>query len=235
MMARRGGVAVLFGMAAIAAGVAGAACGNGGTGGSGTSGSGGSSASPPIILPPSSGQSSCQSGSACSDQAAVDAYSTCILSTCDTQYKQCFGADYATGTFGGSCKALMDCAEKCQSCDQSCIDACSAADLVGACKSCITGPIFDCALDAITSGTCTIPCGPTTGGGVCDTLQTCCNSLGADDQAGCLSSYSSAKLGGDVACGAVLSGYTAGGQCTGSGSSSSGSTGSSSGSSSSGG
>lgn len=211
MMSRRAGVAVIFGLAALFGATA---CKNGGSGGEG-GGGGGASQDPPVVLPPTNGQS-CQgqSGGTCSDQAAIDAYSSCVIETCDAQYKQCFGDGYASGSFGGACKDLMDCASKCMDCDQACIKACTDQDFVGACKDCVVGPIASCVVDSITSGTCKLPCGPAaTSGGACDDLEACCNSMSGADQTSCLSTASQVKLGGDAACSAVLANYKNGGVC----------------------
>ncbi|APR78363.1 Hypothetical protein A7982_03710 [Minicystis rosea] len=200
---------MIFGMMAVQGATA---CkGDGSDGGGGSGGT----ANAPVVLPPSNGQS-CQTGSGtCDDQAAIDAYSTCIVDTCDAEYKQCFGENYASGTFGGACKELMDCSSKCESCDQTCLQACSNQHFTGACKECITGPIASCAVSAISSGTCKLPCVSVGGGsgGACDDLETCCNSLDADDKTTCLSQYTQVKLGGDFACSAALGTYKSGGLC----------------------
>jgi hypothetical protein len=189
-----------------------------GTDPAGAGGSGGSGGQPtmdaPVVLPPTSNGDTCQDGSSsCADKASVDAYSSCVLKTCDPQYKQCFGADYTAGNFGGDCADLMVCASACKSCDQTCIKACTDKDFTGACKSCITGPIFDCVLDAIKTKKCTLPCGPSSSGGVCDQLKTCCDSLSAEEQPDCNSAYDTAQLGGDQGCQSVLYGYKQGGSC----------------------
>ncbi len=182
-----------------------------GTGGSGTgtgTGTGGAATmDAPVVLPPTSNGDSCQGPSSCSDTAAVDAYGKCIVTTCDSQYKQCFGADYATGTFGGACNDLMVCASACKSCDQVCIKACTDQHFTGACKDCVVGPIFDCALDAIKTKKCTLPCGPSSSGGVCDKLKACCDSLAADQQPDCNTAYDQVQIGGDQGCQSVLYGY----------------------------
>lgn len=193
-----------------AAAVFGTACKGDGDG----SGGGGSGGSTPIVLPSSNGQS-CSTDSSCTDQAAVNAYSACIQGACAAEYKQCLGPDWESGTFGGDCKDLMECASQCTDCDQSCIDACTGKYLAGACQGCFTGPLASCAVGAITGGTCQIPCGPDLGGtsGACADLEACCNSLSAAEQTSCLSTYAQLKVGGDIACSAALSGYKSSGQC----------------------
>lgn len=188
-----------------------------GTDPAGSGGSGGAGGKPtmdaPVVLPPNSSGDSCQQGGSCSDAAANDAWGKCVLKTCDPQYKQCFGADYATGTFGGDCNDLMVCASACKSCDQTCIKACTDQHFTGACKTCIVGPIFDCVVDAIKTNKCTLPCGPSSSGGVCDKLKACCGSLAADQQPDCNMAYDSVQIGGDQGCQTVLSGYQSDGSC----------------------
>ena len=99
--------------------------GGGGSGGGG-GGTGGDDPQAPVILPPNSSGQSCQNGeSSCDDQAAIDEYADCAVTTCDAEYRQCFGDDYLAGTFGGPCQPLMECAVQCQDCDQPCLQACS--------------------------------------------------------------------------------------------------------------
>jgi hypothetical protein len=203
-------IVALFG-AGLGLGLVGCKSG-GGSGGSG--GSGGAPDDAPVVLPPNSNGQSCQqSGGTCEDQAAIQEYADCVVTTCDAEYKQCFGADYMNGTFGGDCGDLMDCASACQDCDQACIDACSEQHFTDACKSCITGPILDCVIDALTSGTCALPCGPSNSGGVCDDLKACCDSLTGDDQTNCQSTYDQVKIGGDAACQTALSTYQQSQKC----------------------
>ena len=188
--------------------------GAGGSGGGSTGSTGGAAMmDAPVVLPPTANGDSCQSPSSCADTAAVDAYAKCAVTTCDSQYKQCFGADYAAGTFGGDCKDLMVCASACKSCDQVCIKACTDQHFTDACKACIVGPIFDCVLDAIKTKKCTLPCGPSSSGGVCDKLKACCDSLPADQQGDCNTSYDQVQIGGDQGCQSVLYGYQQAGSC----------------------
>lgn len=211
MVFRNGLFVVVFGAAALAM-IGCKSSGDDGTGGGG----GGQQQAAPVVLPPNQNGQSCANGDqgSCTDQAEIQAYADCIITTCDAQYKQCFGADYLSGTFGGDCQSLMECASQCQDCDQACTKACSDQHYNGACKSCIEGPIVDCVVDALTSGKCQIPCAPSAGGEVCDQLQTCCNSL-ADEQekTDCLTLYKNSKLGGNAACQSVLGTYQSTGKC----------------------
>jgi hypothetical protein len=213
MILRRTVLATLFGALSI---LASAACGGGGSTSSGSGGSGGGAPKQdaPVVLPPSNGGKSCANGEgSCKDQAAIDAYSSCVITTCDAPYKQCFGNDYLTGTFGGSCKDLMACASACTDCDQVCLKACSDQHFTGDCLACVEGPIFDCVLASIKDGTCTLPCGPSSAGGVCAKLKTCCDSLTGTDKSDCLSTYDQVKIGGDTPCGSALNIYQTSMQC----------------------
>jgi hypothetical protein len=187
-----------------------------GDGGTGGSGGGGAPQNAPVVLPPNPNGQSCQNGDSgsCADQASVDEYGDCIVQACDSEYKQCFGNDYLTGSYGGPCQGLMECAIACQDCDQTCLQACSEQHFAGACQDCITGPIVSCVISSLTGGTCKIPCGPSSSGGVCDDLKTCCNSLAdANEKQDCLTAHGTVSLGGDAACGATLNTYTMSGKC----------------------
>lgn len=212
MLVRYGALTIIAGALALAAGTG---CKSGGGDGGGGSGTGGSAQAAPVVLPPTSNGQSCQqSGGSCNDQAAIDEYADCVVAACDAEYKQCFGADYMSGTFGGACGDLMGCAAECEDCDQACLKSCSDQHFVNACKDCITGPILSCVVDSLTSGKCSIPCGPSSStGGPCDDLKTCCDSLTGADQSQCTTTYSQVKLGGDTACSGVLSTYKNGGKC----------------------
>ena len=209
MLSRYGRFAVVFGAAAALL------AGCKGDDSSGTGGAGGKAPDAPVVLPPNPSGQSCENGeSTCDDQESVNEYADCIVTTCDSEYKECFGDDYLAGNYGGPCKGLMDCAIQCQDCDQACLTDCSNNHFDGACKTCITGPILDCVIGALTGGKCTIPCGPSTGGGICDDLEACCNSLAEDDgKQDCLTTYGTVKLGGDAACKTSLDTYKLSGKC----------------------
>lgn len=213
MFFRYGAGLVVVAVSALSISVS-AGCKSGDSDG-GSGGTGGSTTAAPVILPPTNGGQSCQSGGgSCDDQAAIDAYADCVVQTCDAEYEQCFGADYANGNVGGACGDLLTCAMACQDCDQACLQDCSNQHFTGTCKDCIIGPIATCAVSAITSGTCALPCGPTTGtGGACEKLQACCGSLTGDDQTNCNTLYGQVKIGGDAACTGVVSTYKQNGLC----------------------
>lgn len=213
MALRRSALTIVLGAAASLALLACKPDDPAGAGGSGGSG-GTPAASTPVVLPPTSNGKSCQTASSsCTDQASIDAYGECVVKTCDPQYKQCFGNDYATGTFGGACSDWMGCASTCKDCDQACLTACSDQHFVGACKDCVLGPIFDCVLDAITTKKCDLPCVPSSMGGSCDKLKDCCASLPADKEPDCTSTYNQISIGGDQACQSALNVYQQGGTC----------------------
>ncbi|MFT3767784.1 MAG: hypothetical protein QM820_20200 [Minicystis sp.] len=205
MLVRHGVLAAVMAVWSVALG---AGCGGGSSSGTDDA---------PVVLPPTNAGTSCQqSGGTCDDQAAVEAYSTCIVQTCSAEYAQCFGPDYMSGTFGGACGDYLSCAAACQNCDQACIDACTDQHFTGACKECITGPIATCAVSAISSGTCKLPCAPDLpigGSGGCDDFKACCDSLSGAQATSCTMTYESVKLGGDLACGVAFSSYKTSGMC----------------------
>ena len=214
MLSRHGSFVVWIG---AALGLAAMGCDGGDDGGGG--GGGGTTSSTtsaaPVVLPPNSSGQSCQSGeSSCKDEAAIQEYADCAVQTCDAEYKQCFGDGYLSGAFGGPCQGLMECASQCQDCDQVCLQACSDQHYAGACEDCILGPIFDCVVEALTSGTCKIPCGPTSSGGLCDDLKDCCDSLTEQEKKDdCLKTHGQVKAAGDQGCKGALDTYKASGLC----------------------
>lgn len=211
MFSRFSGLVVMAGVAAI---FAGSGCKGESTGGTG-GGGGSKQQDAPVILPPNANGDTCENGEGtCTDQAEIDAYSDCIITTCDAEYKQCFGDGYLTGSFGGPCADLMTCANSCQDCDQTCLKACSDQSFAGACQDCVVGPILDCVIDALTTGKCTLPCIGGGSSGVCDNLKACCESLtDSQEQADCLQTYNGVKLGGDMPCGSALGVYQQAGKC----------------------
>ena len=180
-------------------------------------GDGQKAAAPPSApLPAVSGGHSCTTEKSDCPQASIDKYSTCVVTTCDSTYKACFGDGYASGTFGGPCKELLGCAMVCASCDQACIQKCSDQFLVGTCKDCITGPLTTCVVSAITDGKCALPCVKVGSG--CAGLSTCCNSMVGQDKTDCLKvldAYKNLPLGaGDTSCDAALTSvYKPAGKC----------------------
>lgn len=117
----------------------------------------------------------------------VDTYNTCIANKCDTQFQQCFGADYKGGSFSGPCATYLACQQKCSCADQQCLTACQ---LPAACSTCEQG-------FATCTSNCELPACYTSDGGTssssssssgstgpftCAQLQTCCAKIPAGDE-----------------------------------------------------
>jgi len=112
------------------------------------------------------GRTADSGGYICKNQscAAEDTYYSCLASKCDAQAKTCFGASYASGTFGGSCKTLIDCTMACP-CDTTgpaCLANCYAAVITtdAVCTACV-GSITTCqsTSNCGTPATCAIDAG----------------------------------------------------------------------------
>ncbi len=170
----------------------------------GDSGGGGSSGS--NLFCPSSNQTNCK-------QDEVDAYGKCVQDKCDGQIKLCFGDNYKTGTFAGTCGAYVTCSNKCSCTDNNCRAACAAmAD----------APCTDCLLKI---GACTqsmgcklsCPGGSDAGapaGGSCADLQACCNQIAdANVKMACQQQVTAGASAGAQYCSNVLMGFRASNMC----------------------
>ncbi len=186
----------LLGSATVACGDSGSS----GSGGGGTTSSTGSSQGDPNVYCSPPGQ----------DCTGVDEYVTCATTQCDAEYKQCLGADYQNGNFGGDCGAYIDCAKDCCNgcdCDSTCQQNCdSLRDQV--CTDCFT------AVASCITANCTLPdCGQstTTGGGgfTCEDLDACCASLETqEDRDACVMQRES-SMGLDQSCDVMVKTYQA--------------------------
>jgi hypothetical protein len=198
-------VAVVF---AVAAG-----CG-GGSSNNGTSSSG-RSASSGGMCPGSS-----SSGEVCTGE---EAYANCELSACGTEYKACFGANYASGNYaGGACADWMNCMMACP-CDATattCETNCSMTLATAAGQTCMTcllslqactdtGAGASCTQPVCTStntttSTATSTSTTTSTGTNCAALAACCARMtDATMQTACQSAASSAG-GVDSTCALIL-------------------------------
>ena len=197
--------------------------GCGGSSGSKTSGSGRSGATGGQCPASSNGQT-------CTGEAA---YETCVMGVCGTQYKACFGNNYASGNFtGGACADWVSCEMACP-CDATattCESTCSAQFLTTTagqtCLSCLT------TLETCVSGAaCTQPVCTTTStntntatltntntatntgtGTSCAALTACCATLTGAVATGCQAAVSSAA-GVDATCASLLTSFKSGGYC----------------------
>jgi hypothetical protein len=175
--------------------------GSSGKGGSSSAGKGGSSAS--------AGSGSNSTGSVTGDDALAGACDMMMGMTGNTAMDMCTGFDEFTQCAQDSCK-LDDCYETgaCKTyadCVKKASDPCNSG--------CGTAP-SDCSSCVATAGNCAfnmcfskIQCGTLTPGGPCDKLDTCCDTLDANMKSLCTMTASMIKVGGDMACGQLLSAF----------------------------
>ena len=91
---------------------------SGGTQGAGASGNGGNAGNNGSRSPTGDcSSSSSGSGGSC---AGEQEYQDCMMNACDTQYKQCLGDNYQSGSFGGQCQSEITCLMGCSCGDSSC-------------------------------------------------------------------------------------------------------------------
>jgi VHL beta domain len=143
--------------------------------------------------------------------ARCQPYVDCAPAQCDAEYKQCLGADYKNGNFGGPCQAMMECGKACANvCAADC--KCEPDD---ACTACIGDQLATCVLNKCINelyACADLP--PPSQGGACSQLTICCGTLASDKKKDCETTLSTAKLGGDTACQTLLSTYQQSGLCT---------------------
>ena len=78
----------------------------------------------------------------CSDSAP---YNTCLETQCGSTYKECWGADYKTGTYSGPCADVVSCQQACACGDTACLRACPGpSDNCGACLFGLAGCVPKC-------------------------------------------------------------------------------------------
>ncbi|MBM4398080.1 MAG: hypothetical protein FJ087_20635 [Deltaproteobacteria bacterium] len=154
----------------------------------------------------------CQ-GTAGQECTGTDEYVDCVTKACDTQYKNCLGPDYLSGTFAGKCKEFMDCVVACKCDDTACQQACAMKMTANAeCGTCMQ-TLGTCTQGAgCTQPTCTTPSGGSGGGngGSCDGLKACCNSMPAQAKDACLLA---AGMMDDSGCTMTLEQYEKAGVC----------------------
>jgi len=75
-------------------------------------------------------------GSAGQTCTGVDTFESCIEGHCESQARECFGANYKNGNFaGGKCASFIGCSVKCACGDTACQSNC-AAQLSSDCMTC---------------------------------------------------------------------------------------------------
>lgn len=152
----------------------------------------------------------------CSD-ADLKPYSDCVSNACDTQFKQCYGADYKNGSFGGVCGPYVTCVQKCACSDTACTTACGQAQGIMECGKCLgTLTCADaCTLPACasSSSSSSSSSGATGGGKTCADLLSCCNGTSdAEDKQGCIALHGQAA-GNDTTCDVYYSALKSAGKC----------------------
>jgi len=158
-----------------------------------------------------------------------DAYTQCEMAACGTQYKACFGNNFASGDFtGGACADWLNCELPCP-CDGStaqstCEGNCTAQFLTtAACATCL-GTLGGC-VDTGAGASCTQPVCPSTGTNtststLTTTLTSTLTTTSTSTSTGCAAAAAcctalGASLGASVAqtCQSTLAGLTDA-QCT---------------------
>lgn len=174
---------------------------SGGGGGSGATGGGSSGGS---------GGCGGGGGNTCKE------YTDCAQAKCDTEYQECLGAGYKSGSFsGGKCETYMNCVTACN-CDTTCTSKCT---MDSTCQGCMTGTLASCTTSNCSAelqkcaGTGGAGSGGASGGGTCADLEACCNKLSGSDQTNCTTTYNQIKAGGDAACNTLLQTYKSSGKC----------------------
>jgi hypothetical protein len=198
------------------------ACGGGGKGSGDGGGTGGASGgfNPGRSL-------TCAAGGMnnCTD-AQLSTYNTCVTNACASSFRTCFGAQYQSGTFSGTCGTWFTCTSACNCGDSACLLACGFP--AGDCATCLLS-LETCSADC-TEPACLSGGGGTggaggggTGGipgfdgglpdgfgdGTCADLLGCCNAItNPSSKQQCMTAYTAAMAqGGDAACGLVYSGF----------------------------
>ncbi|MCA9584394.1 MAG: hypothetical protein KC657_03455 [Myxococcales bacterium] len=194
---------------------------NDGTSSSGGASSGSSGASSGSSGASSSGSSGASSGSSgssgpkyCAGGTCTEAegkpYADCVIGKCDTQYQECYGPGYKTGTYGGSCGPYLTCVQKCACDDTACFQACGAPQ--GDCQTCLQ-KVSTCVQGSGCQAPACASVQPDAGGGggkTCADLAACCAKI-ADNtkKTQCQGTYDQVKASGDATCNLVYTQYAA--------------------------
>lgn len=204
------GTFLAVGILALAAG-----CG----GGSDSKSTGGRTASNGGQCPASS------SGQTCTGE---DAYETCLMNACGTQYKAALGNNFASGNFAGSpCADFMNCLLKCpcdatgDSCEVTCFtqhaasgSACYTAMMaVQACVVATTCAMPVCGPSTATTTSTSTTTGTSTGTGCAGALA-CCTALASSGGASVVQACKDALAGQtDAVCTQFVATYKSAGLC----------------------
>jgi len=67
-------------------------------------------------------------------QAELDEYVDCMTMSCEPTFRTCYGTDYRSGSYGGACKELLECAtSRCKCNESNCIANCPGSMPCGQC------------------------------------------------------------------------------------------------------
>lgn len=176
-------------------------------------GSGASSGTNPFSKCSSGGSG----GSGTMQSAACQKLDDCELAACDPTYRKCYGAAYASGTFGGACSAFISCYAS------SCNAVSCAAQITAECQTC-TDEVSTCEKGVCAAERAACGSGGAGGGGggggsagsagsagggsgTCADLALCCPAVAdANSKAACEMTVAGKT---DSTCGVVLTQYKA--------------------------
>lgn len=160
------------------------------------------------------------SGQVCTGE---EAYANCVMAACGAQYKTCFGANYASGTYAGPCGSYLTCMMSCPcdatatTCETGCTTQVASNTECMTClltlASCVQGtgctePVCQTTATATSTATST----QTSTGTGCAALQACCASMPSALASACQSALTSAG-GVDTTCSSVLTSFQSAGYC----------------------
>ena len=189
-----------------------AACSSSTTGtgsSSGTTGDGGasssSSGSSGTSSSSSGGPKQCAASTSTCTEAEQKPYTDCIQSKCDSTFKTCYGSNFQSGTYDGTCGTYLTCTQACACGDTACLSKCTLDD---ACKNCLFPAFQTC------SGMCETPACYSAGSSgssgtsgssgsaahTCADLQACCDAEADPNKKSACDMVLSQAAGSDATC-----------------------------------
>jgi hypothetical protein len=115
--------------------------------------------------------------------AEIQTYSDCVNSKCSSQYTQCYGSGWQSGSFSGPCGSYLTCASACACNDTACFSKCTPTTECSTCLEGTTNCSAGCTLPACyTAGTSSGGTSGTSGSSgtaahTCADLATCCGKI----------------------------------------------------------
>jgi hypothetical protein len=154
---------------------------------------------------------------ACDNSAmctGMEAYTSCVQTMCDAQYRTCMGDNYRQGDFTGSpCEAFLTCTTNAPDpCNADCTQDAECQDCLTNVGQCATACIslLDCGAGSLPEGGLDLPDASVPNidlNKTCDDLSTCCASLPSAEQASCESTLTQLRSFGDAACASAYASY----------------------------